>query len=186
MSDQNTPSTVQNKYSLPIIGGLILFTVVLGTTQLGFIPVPTVAKHATTMHLPTIIASLLEGWPIGMVVGAIFGVTSMYMSGAPMIQDPLVALIPRILVGITPYFIYLRMRNSNEYVRLAVAAIGGTLTNTVTLLSMAVVLEYITIDKALYVAWVHGIPESLIAVLIVVPAVLLLKKMKFFLDRLTD
>lgn len=183
MPDLLEPSQKRKaKYNLPIIGGLILFSVVLGTTKLGFIPVPTAAYHATTMHLPTIVASLLEGWPIGMVVGAVFGITSMYTSGSLMIQDPVVALVPRMLVGITPYFTYRLMRDSNEYVRIGCAAVVGTMTNTVMVLGLAVVLEYMPFSKALQVAWIHGLPESIVAVVVVIPALLLLRKLKAILD----
>lgn len=177
-------SGIKHRPSLPIIGCLILFTVVLGTTRLGYIPVPTAAQHATTMHLPTIIASLLEGWPVGMVIGAVFGVTSMYMAGAPMVQDPLVALVPRMLVGITPFFVYIWMKDRNEIVRLSLAAIVGTATNTVLFLSMAVAMEYLSFTTAVHIAWIHGIPEAIVAVLIVVPSVLLLRRLKAVLERL--
>lgn len=185
MSDlHHAPTLKKRKVSLPIIGGLILFSVVLGTTRLGYIPVSTAAQHVTTMHLPTIIASILEGWPVGMIVGAVFGVTSMYMAGSPMVQDPLVALVPRMLVGIVPFFVYTWMKDSNEYLRLTVAAMVGTATNTVGVLSMAVLLEYMSFQTAMNIAWVHGVPEAIVAVVIVIPAVLMLRKMKVFLDRL--
>lgn len=174
----------EGKHNLPIIGGLILFSVILGTTDIGYIPVPTAAKHATTMHLPTIVASLLEGWPIGMVVGAVFGITSMYMAGSPMVQDPLVAIVPRMLVGLTPYFTYLLLKSCNDYLRLGIAAVVGTLTNTVFVLGIAVVSGYLDLGKALNVALVHGLPEAIVAVLIVIPAVIVLRKARTFFDRL--
>lgn len=175
----------ERKPNLPIVGSLILFTVILGTTQIGYIPVPTAAKHATTMHLPTIVASLLEGWPIGMVVGAVFGITSMYMAGAPMMSDPLIALAPRMLVGLTPYLAYIWMRGSNEYVRLGVAAVLGTLTNTVFVLGMAVFKGFLEPGVALNIAFVHGLPEVLVAIIIVIPAVLALRKAQAYLDNMT-
>lgn len=172
-------------HNLPLVGCLILFTVILGTTDLGYIPVPTAAKHATTMHLPTIVASLLEGWPIGMVVGAIFGITSMYNAGTPMMQDPLVALVPRMLVGLTPYLFYVWMRGSNEYLRLGLAAVIGTMTNTVFVLGMGVIQGFLEFDVAVNIALVHGIPEVITAVIIVIPAVVFLRKLQAYLDGLT-
>lgn len=171
-----------NRMCLPLVGGLILFSVVLGTTSLGFIPVPTEVKHVTTMHLPTILASLLEGTPIGMLVGGVFGVTSMYMAGTPMVQDPWVAVFPRIIVGVTPYLAYRVMSGSNEHFRVGVAAVVGTLTNTALVLGVGVVRGYLTADQAFTVAFLHGIPEVIIAVLIVIPAMTVLRRAKAFLN----
>lgn len=181
-SDEYIPG--QGKNSLPIIGGLILFSVILGTTSLGFIPVPTDAEYATTMHLPTIVASLLEGWPVGMIVGTMFGITSMYTGGLPMAQDPLVALVPRMLVGITPYFVYMGLRGRNDYVRLGASAVVGTLTNTFLFLGMAVLQGFMEFDQAVNIAFVHGIPEVLVAIIIVIPAVVVLRKARSFLSTM--
>lgn len=170
--------------SLPIVGGLILFSVLLGTTSLGFIPVPTEARHATTMHLPTIVASLLEGWPAGMVVGTVFGITSMYTSGSPMAQDPIVAMIPRMVVGLTPYFVYKWMLGSNPYVRLGAAAIAGSLTNTILFLGFSVARGFMGTSAAINIALVHGIPESFVAVIIVIPSYYLLRRLRQGLDNL--
>lgn len=169
--------------SLPIIGGLILFTLILGVTKFGFIPVPTEAKVATIMHLPTILASLLEGWPAGVVVGTVFGLTSMYIPGTPMGQDPLVALVPRMIIGVTPYLTYMLMRHSRQYVRWAVAAAVGTLTNTCGYLVMAVVQGYLTPKVALGVAIKHGIPEVLLAVVMVIPMMIIMRKAQTFLAK---
>ncbi|MGL1862479.1 MAG: ECF transporter S component [Pseudodesulfovibrio sp.] len=186
MSQDNPKSYIpgQGKVNLPIVGGLILFSVILGTTNIGYIPVPTAAKHATTMHLPTIIASLLEGWPIGMIVGAVFGITSMYMGGSPMVQDPLVALVPRMLVGLTPFLVYMWLYDRNEYVRLGLAAVAGTLTNTFLVLGIAVFRGYMELDKALNVALIHGLPEVMVAVLIVIPAVFFLRRLRVVIDKI--
>lgn len=186
MSENDQKDTVStfDSHSLPIIGGLILFSVILGTTKLGFIPVPTEAKHATTMHLPTIIASLVEGWPIGLVLGAIFGITSMYSAGSPMAQDPMIAIVPRLLVGITPYLVYIMMRRRNEYLRLGLAAVVGTFTNTILFLGLAVIKGFMPLDKAVSVGLTHGVPEAAVAVLITIPAVFMLRRAKSFLGRI--
>ncbi len=174
----------EGRNCLPIIGGLILFSVILGTTKLGFIPVPTEAKHATTMHLPTIVASLLEGWPVGIIVGTVFGITSMYSAGSPLAQDPLVALVPRMLVGFTPYFVYIGLKGYNDYVRLGMSAVVGTLTNTVFFLGMAVVQGFLGVDQAISIALVHGLPEAMVAIIIVIPAVLILRRGRAFINNL--
>lgn len=185
MNQDSSPSSPSPHRSsnLFIVGCFILFTVILGTTSLGYIPVPTAARNATTMHLPTIIASLLEGWPVGVVVGTVFGITSLYMGASPMSQDPIIAMVPRMLTGLTPYMVYSLMRSNNEYVRLGIAAVVGTLTNTCLYLGLAVLKGMLTLDTAINIAFVHGLPEVVVAVIIVIPAVLVLRKGQAYLDN---
>ena len=85
-------------------GVLGAITVVLGMTPMGFIKLPTMA--VTTMHIPTIIAGVIEGPVIGGVVGAMFGAFSMWQAqtaGGPLekliFTNPVIAILPRILVG---------------------------------------------------------------------------------------
>ncbi len=40
-------------------------TIILGVTGLGLVPVPTPAGRATILHVPTIIAAILEGPVVG-------------------------------------------------------------------------------------------------------------------------
>ncbi|MCR3956662.1 MAG: ECF transporter S component [Gudongella sp.] len=95
---------------LTIIGVLGAISVVLGMTPLGFIPVgPT---RATIMHIPVIIGAIVEGPIVGAFVGLIFGMFSIYQAiTAPtpvsfVFLNPLVSVLPRILIGITAYYTY--------------------------------------------------------------------------------
>lgn len=95
---------------LTIIGVLGAISVVLGMTPLGFIPVgPT---RATIMHIPVIIGAIMEGPIVGGLVGLIFGIFSIYQAiTAPtpvsfVFLNPLVSVLPRILIGITAYYSY--------------------------------------------------------------------------------
>lgn len=88
-----------------VIGMLGALTVVMGLTGIGFIPIPPVS--ATIMHLPVILAGVLEGPIAGAAVGAIFGGFSMYQAAVganpvakALFLNPLIALLPRILIGI--------------------------------------------------------------------------------------
>lgn len=179
----NEKISIGRQSSLPLVGGLILFSVVLGTTDLGYIEVPTEARYATTMHLPTIVASLLEGWPAGFVVGLVFGMTSMFSSGSPMAQDPIVALVPRVLVGLTPYLTYRGLSGYHDWIRLGCAAVVGTLTNTCLFLGFSVVRGFMPIDSALGIALTHGLPEVVLAVVIVIPAVIILRRVERYLNN---
>lgn len=99
-----------NVRKMAIIGVLGAISVVLGMTPLGFIPVgPT---RATIMHIPVIIGALMEGPLVGGFVGLIFGLFSIYQAVTMptpvsfVFLNPLVSVLPRILIGITSYYVY--------------------------------------------------------------------------------
>ena len=83
-------------------------TIVLGLTPLGFIPLG--VMNATTMHIPVIIAAILEGPIVGAAVGLIFGVSSMAFSmpltTSFVFWNPLIAVLPRVLIGVVSYYLY--------------------------------------------------------------------------------
>ncbi len=100
---------------MAIIGVLGAISAVLGMTPLGFIPVgPT---RATIMHIPVIIGAIMEGPVVGGFVGLIFGLFSIFQAitnPTPVsfvFLNPLVSLLPRVLIGIVSYYIYNALRN---------------------------------------------------------------------------
>ncbi len=154
-----------------ISGVLAAIAILLGVTRLGFIPVPTAAGNATIMHVPAIVGGIMEGWVVGWIIGTIFGIFSFLQATVPLFKDPLVAILPRMFIGITAYLAYVGLKRSNEYVALGVAAAVCTLTNTILVLTMAVVRNYMTPEVALSVAIVNGIPEVIVAVIITIAVV---------------
>lgn len=159
---------------------------------------------ATFMHIPVIIAAILEGPLAGAIVGMIFGISSLVinMSGplAPVFINPMVSVVPRILIGIIAAYIYRLMAgysHDKSFIgkllkRLAVplAAAAGTITNTVGVLSMIyfVAAKQFTQIKGitmgnlgkvlLGVALTNGIAELCIAVVLVTVIVKSLKSIK--------
>lgn len=85
-------------------------TVVLGLTPLGLIPLGII--NATTMHIPVIVGAILEGPVVGGAIGLIFGISSLVkaitmpnlLSFA--IINPLVSIVPRVLIGVVSYYVY--------------------------------------------------------------------------------
>ena len=161
-----------------ISGVLAAIAILLGTTRLGFIPVPTAAGNATIMHVPAIIGGIMEGWLVGGIVGTIFGLFSFINATVPLFKDPLVAIFPRIFIGITTYFAYKGLKNVNEYLALIVAATVGTLTNTILVLGMAVIRGYMAADVAWGVGVTHGIPEVIVAAIITVAVIVAWKRIE--------
>ena len=68
--------------------------------------------NLTIMHIPVIIGAILEGPLVGGSIGLIFGLFSMYQNiTAPnltsfIFTNPMIALLPRILIGIVTYYVY--------------------------------------------------------------------------------
>lgn len=154
-----------------IAGVLAAISILLGWTRLGFVPVPTAAGNATIMHVPAIIGGVMEGWIVGGIISTIFGLFSFINATVPMFKDPLVAIVPRIFIGITAYLSYAGLRKLNEGVALVVAATVGTLTNTVLVLAMAVARGYMAAGVAVTVGITHGVPEVVVAAIITVAVV---------------
>lgn len=111
-----------NVRRMTIIGILGAITAVLGMTPIGFIPIgPT---RATIMHIPVIIAAIVEGPVVGGFVGLIFGLFSIFQAvTAPTpvsfaFINPLVSVLPRVLIGIVSYYAYKGLRTiGNKRIR---------------------------------------------------------------------
>ena len=99
-----------------IIGLLGAISIVLGLVPgLGFIPVgPT---RATIMHIPVIIGAILEGPFVGGMIGLIFGFFSLFQAATNptpvsfVFLNPLVSIVPRILIGIITHYVYTLVKN---------------------------------------------------------------------------
>jgi uncharacterized membrane protein len=161
---------------LTISALLIGAALLLGLTPLGNINIPTVGGAITVMHIPAILAGILQGPFMGAVVGGIFGVTST-MQYEP--HDPLVQIPSRVFIGIMAALTYMLLReflrksrpSGQDTIASAAAAVAGTLVNTVGTLCVVMLLrpgEY-PLDKVLPTALIHGPLEILAAVIAVVP-----------------
>ena len=132
--------------------------IILAVTPLGFIPIGPI--NATTMHIPVIIASIVLGPRIGAGLGTVFGIislaratviiTPMSFVFSPFIANPLtnqgdwraiiVAIIPRILIGVVPYFVYKGLhrllKQKARPVSLFIAGLAGSMTNTILVMNL--------------------------------------------------
>ncbi len=179
---------------LVIIGMLSGICMVLGLTGYGFIPLPT--TKATIMHLPVIIGAILEGPIVGMAIGLIFGLFSIFQNlSAPTLLsfafiNPLVSVLPRILIALTAYATYRIFAKKSETIGVGMGALVGSLTNTIGVLGMMYFLyaaEYaaaksldpdVVLSVIVGVATMNGIPEAVVSVLLIVPLVAAVRRMK--------
>lgn len=192
MSTKESTRTLFRTRQLTIVGMLSAITVILGLTGYGFVPLP-MAK-ATIMHIPVIIGAVLEGPAVGVMVGLLFGLFSIFQNMiAPNILsfaflNPLVSVLPRVLIGLTAYYCYKLVPVKNEALKIGVGAALGSLTNTIGVLGMIYVLYAADfaaargIDPATVFAVVSGIavtnglPEAIISAIITVPVIIMVKK----------
>lgn len=176
------------------LGIMILMSVV---PFLGFIPIGPL--NATILHVPVIIGSVILGPRLGAFLGTSFGVMSVINattrpSALSFVFSPfipiigtshgswkalIVALVPRILVGIVPYYVYKFgqrfLKGKTNSIALFIAGIAGGLTNTLLVMNLIYFLfkdSYGQIIKKganqvygaiLAVIATQGVPEAIVA-----------------------
>ena len=181
---------------MTMIGMLSVISIFLGITGLGFIPLPTM--RATIMHVPVIIGAIIEGPVVGALVGLVFGLFSMYQNfTAPgptsfIFWNPIIAIIPRVLVGIVAYYVYRTLYNKikKESISIAIASLLASFTNTAGVLSLAYLFYLEKYSAALGInpdtaavaiagiGITSGIPEAIVSSVICVPVIIAISKIK--------
>ena len=192
---RNTNSSSKTR-RLVLIGALGGISIFLGVSGLGLIRLPIFSL--TIMHIPVIIGALLEGPVVGIAVGLIFGLFSMYQNiTAPgltsfIFWNPIIALIPRVLIGIVAYYSFklLKSKIKSTGVCAGIASILATLINTIGVLGLTYLLYLDKYAQAreisrdavagtlLTVGLTNGIPEAMVSALITIPIVVTMLKMK--------
>jgi uncharacterized membrane protein len=150
-----------------ILGGIAVF---LGATRLGFIPVPTLAGSATIMHVPAILGGALEGPVVGLLAGGIFGIYSWLYAEVPLFKDPIIAIGPRLLIGVVAWAVFAALQNRNVYVAAALSGVLGSLTNTVGVLGLGVLLGYLPLAGVVPII-PQAVAEAVLAAVVTVVVV---------------
>lgn len=196
-----------------VLTGLFMAIIIIMATvpNIGYINL--ILIKVTMVHVPVIIGSIVLGPKLGAVLGATFGITSLInntfnpsllsFAFSPFYQvgniggngwSVVIALLPRILVGVVPYFVYrglmkilpqIKVRGA---VSLAVAGVSGALTNTLLVMNLIyfcfreefaaakdIAVEAVY-DVILGIIAANGIPEAIVgAVLTMLVGGVLLK-----------
>ena len=149
-----------------IAGALGAISVVLFLTNIGLIPWIAGAS-ITVMHVPVIIGAVLEGPIVGSAVGLVFGVSALIKAGvAPQgpidvfFVNPLISVLPRILVGVAAWAAYRAFRGKAGPVAAAAAGIAGSLANSFLVLGALVLFGAIPLATALAVFAANGLIEA--------------------------
>ena len=192
--------SIRKMVVIAMLSGVCLF---LGLTGLGFIPLP--LFKLTILHLPVIIGAIIEGPIVGGSIGLIFGLFSIYQNitaptpMSPFFYNPLVSIVPRILIGVISYYIYklVKAKLKNVKLSITIAAICGSLVNTIGVLGTiyliyfkdyaAILMEKGTIASnsisavstaLLTVIGTNGIAEAILSALLVTPISIAIFKMQ--------
>lgn len=176
------------------IGMLSSISIILGITGLGFIPIPPV--NATIMHIPVIIGAILEGPIVGAVIGLIFGIFSIIRAittGSILLfafLNPVVSVLPRVLIGIVSYYVYKALPIKKESIKIALGSIAGSLTNTVGFLGLMFLIYAKPYAEKLNIAEdtvgkvilgtgaLNGIPEAIISAILTVSIVTAVRRIR--------
>ena len=179
---------------MAMVGMLSAISIFLGLTGLGFIPIPPV--KATIMHIPVIIGAIIEGPIVGALVGGVFGLFSMYQAfTAPMptsfiFWNPIIAILPRILIGIVAYYVYTFFKNKfkNKSISIGIAAVLGTLTNTIGVMGLTYIIYLERYSQTLGISrqaatvgigtviTLNGSIEAIVSALISIPVIITISK----------
>lgn len=171
---------------------LMAFTPFLGYIPLGF-------TRATIIHIPVIIGALVLGPKKGAMLGFVFGLTSFInntMNPTPTsfvftpfynlgeysggIGSLIICFIPRILVGVVPFYVYCLVKKMNKKkevssIGLILAGISGALTNTLLVMNLIFLFfreGYASANEiasnAVYgfilsIIGINGVPEAIVA-----------------------
>ncbi|WP_125588460.1 ECF transporter S component [Companilactobacillus jidongensis] len=188
-------------YRIAILGILMAIIFVQSLVPfLGFIPTGFI--NITIIHITVIVAAIVLGPKDGAIVGLVWGLGTMvraFTSPTSIIDttvftNPIVAVLPRIIVGLVAGYVYLALKNrfKKRMVSMGIAAALGSLTNTLLVLGLMRVMYASALSQAyttqtdllnkllLIIVGTNGIPE-MIAAIIIAPAIsaAILKANKF-------
>ncbi len=192
MSNTNTSDKTRKLVTLALLTAITLF---LGLTPLGYIRIGPFS--ITILCIPVLIGVVTEGLGVGLILGGVFGLTSLLQvfMGDPLglflfnispLRTIIMIFIPRLLVPVTAYFThYLLQKSSKNVVKRStyvITSIVGSMTNTFFFLGFLYVLflpEAAQVAEAfgttaqklmLFLGGVvisNGIPEAIAAAVIV-------------------
>ena len=150
-----TATKDNSTYMLVLTAFFTAIIILMAFTPLGYIPL--VVINATIIHIPVILGALFCGPKRGAFLGFVFGMTSFIkntvmpsslsafvfspvlaasmIGPSGIIKSTLICFVPRILVGVIPYFVYvgftkLVKSSAGKYIGYAIAGAVGALTNT--------------------------------------------------------
>jgi len=197
-------NNMSNAKQIALMGMFSAIIFLLAFTPLGFINLG--FMRATTIHIPVIIGAIFLGPKYGAALGFLFGFSSFLIATltpvpssfvfSPFVPVPgvgsgspwalFVAFVPRVFVGIVPYYVYKGLKKITsknkrlDVLTLTITGLAGSLTNTLLVLHSIFIFfgePWTTIVNgspadAVYAVIVGiiataGVPEAIVAGLLV-------------------
>lgn len=142
-------SQKNHTYRMVLLGMLASIIIIQTTIPfLGYIPIGPLSL--TIIQVTVIIAAIVLGLKEGAIVGGIWGIITFIRAFiaptsviAPIVfTNPLVSVMPRILIGVVAAYVFHKLLSGklNETVRMSIAGVLGSLTNTVLVLGLIYLL----------------------------------------------
>ena len=199
----------KNTKFITLMGVLLAIEIIMAFTPLGFVPLG--FTKATTIHIPVVIGAIFLGPLAGTILGGAFGILSIIINTvspaltsfvfSPFITiggaqgniwSLVIALVPRMLIGIVAYYSYkwVSKIDKTKVIAYATAGVVGSLTNTVLVMSGIYIFfgqQYAAAKEVTFEALfgvimgiigVNGIPEAIVAAIIVAIVCKVLKRKK--------
>jgi uncharacterized membrane protein len=163
----STGSTVRK---IVVTGALSAVAIALSVTQLGYIPWFSGAS-LSVLQVPAIVGGVIEGPLVGILVGAVFGLTSLVQAAINPAKgpidvffvNPLISVLPRVFIGLAGWAVFALFRGRFRALGAAAAGIAGSLTNTILVLGALVVAGAIPLAVAGTVFVANGLVEAGVA-----------------------
>jgi len=207
----------ENTLELALTGLLTSIIILMAFTPLGYIPL--VVINATIITIPVIIGSLFCGPKKGAFLGFVFGLTSFIkntvmpsslsafvfspvlaasvIGPSGIIKSTFICFVPRILVGVVPYFVYRGIRKLfksekaiADTLPFALAGFLGSMTNTLLVMPAIYVLyrepyaEALSMSPDAILGMIggviggQGLIEAIVAAVLVTALGMVLRKVK--------
>lgn len=181
MENTNFYSKQKRNRMLAGTAALSALTVIFSFTRLGMIPWFS-GVSITICHIPAILAAILFGLPSGLIVGGVFGVSSLILAATQgtgsdiFFVNPLVSVLPRLTLPVVVYLLnsmFVKISEKNEkfpyIIGVGITAFLGTMFHSFFVLSMlAILTEEVTFKMVLGVLVSNSLLESAASVIVCV------------------
>lgn len=179
---------------LTFLGVMLALTIVF----VALTAVPTAsATMAFLIFIPTIVTSIVMGPKAGALMGFLAGATTMLRAIlAPLSPfdaffiNPLISILPRIFIGITPFLIYklikgLIKNETGDKLAILLAGAAGAITNTALVMTMLYIIyaqqvvDMIGVGFKIFLISIittNALIEAVVAAILTVPAVIAYRK----------
>lgn len=156
---------------------LLAATLILGLSPLGFLTVPGLGKAITVMHIPVILAATLVSPVAAGVVGAAFGLLAgLKYQVPPLIYHVVARVLAGLVGGLTFQAISRAADEGSKVTKASLAtAVTTTAANTIFMSAAFFLLQLADPAELFSVAFVHGVIELTIALIITTPVTIALK-----------